>query len=184
MAGIYGWINNQWQPQYSGTAQNPNPHRPDGVQSFLPGSSYLTFKNNLPTPTYANLFTVTSKDNANAALLCLDQGLIVKKDIQAGGALFCSQGALLVGHGLTTGDDPPKITLTHSDMIFGHGDALPSTNLIPGLFFYLAQASGGYSAGYYYYGSDNQWHPGQGSAFPAGIEGCLFVNTGTIPALL
>ena len=97
IAEIYGWYSlNDWQQQSSGTVQypNPNPARSDQVLSFLPGYSYLTFKNDPVFTTYTNLFTVTSIDNDNKALLCLDQGLVVKKDIEAGGAFFSSQGAI------------------------------------------------------------------------------------------
>ena len=138
-----------------GTPQHTTNSRLDGVQSFLPGSSYLTFQGNFSgySPAYVNVFTVITPANAttNSALLCVDQGLVVKKDIEAGGILGSEQGALLLGHGLISDVDPPKISLTHSDT-------------------YLTSANG---------------YIGYGTANPqSGEEGQTFLNTGTSPNLL
>jgi hypothetical protein len=46
----------------------------------------------------------------------VDNGFIVKKDLQAGGFLASSQGALALGSGLTSQVDPPIIKLFHSNM--------------------------------------------------------------------
>jgi hypothetical protein len=48
--------------------------------------------------------------------LTTDQGLLVKKDITAGGFLSSNQGALYLGRGLTSQVDDPKIILMHSGL--------------------------------------------------------------------
>jgi hypothetical protein len=70
----------------------------------------------------ANLYLIITKD-ANDPLLATDQGLIVKKDIAAGGFLSANQGVLLLGHGLNSADEDPKIILMHSNG-FGTKDTL------------------------------------------------------------
>ena len=80
------------------------------------GSAYLIFKDNIDL-TYGSLFIVRSADDpGNNVLLSTNVGFMVQKDVQAGGFLGSDQGALMLGHGLATVNDPPKILLTHSQV--------------------------------------------------------------------
>jgi hypothetical protein len=83
------------------------------------------------TGSYLNLFLTTSKDNYNAPLLTTDQGLLVKKDIAAGGYLSSNQGALFLGSGLTSQVDPPKIVLMNADVSRLDGGGLLDIPVVP-----------------------------------------------------
>jgi hypothetical protein len=175
---IYGWMDNDWQPQYTSS-------RPDGVADFVGASCITTLGKTSDPVRVSKLFTILSSQDSNNNLLCVDQGFIVKKDISAGGILNSNQGAILLGHGLYSSTDPPKIALTHSDLMFMNGPTLPQGS--PGKFFYLTQQFDGYSPGYYYYGSDSQWHTASGSSFPQSptpVKWQLFVRTDYDPNLL
>ena len=53
------------------------------------------------------------------ALLATDVGLVVKKDIAAGGVITANQGELWLGHGQASYNDVPQIILMHSDPSYG-----------------------------------------------------------------
>jgi hypothetical protein len=80
-----------------------------------------------------NLYLIIDSDGL-APLLATDQGLVVKKDIAAGGILTSNQGILALGNGLNYIDEPPKILLMHSNG-YGNKDTL-----------YLKQFGGSVSA--------------------------------------
>ncbi len=62
------------------------------------GTNYIRFTDS--TEYTANLFAIRSTDNYNEPLIAIDRGLIIKKDITAGGFLSSNQGALALGYGL------------------------------------------------------------------------------------
>lgn len=64
-----------------------------------------------------NLFEIISDGGGSWVdpLLATDVGLVVKKDIAAGGFLSTNQGEVWIGHGRKDIVDPPKIILTHAD---------------------------------------------------------------------
>jgi hypothetical protein len=64
---------------------------------------------------YLNLFEIIST-SANAPLLVIDQGFIVKKDINAGGFVASNQGELWLGSGRADQVDIPKIILSTSSV--------------------------------------------------------------------
>lgn len=84
--------------------------------SGLPtGTSTLNFYDpNNGRQVAANLYLIITQDD-NDPLLATDQGLVVKKDIAAGGFLSSNQGVLMLGNGLNSKDEDPKIILTHSN---------------------------------------------------------------------
>lgn len=106
IAQTYGYLGEVWQP-------NLDP-RTDDVAQFENGSSFIRFSDS-ESNNFLNLFLVISSENSDNPILALNHGLLVKKDVQAGGFLGCSQGAVLLGHGLDVADDPPKITLAHAN---------------------------------------------------------------------
>ena len=69
-----------------------------------------------------NLYLIIDSDGLSP-LLATDQGLVVKKDIAAGGMLTSNQGILALGNGLNSMDEPAKIILMHSNG-FGTKDTL------------------------------------------------------------
>ncbi len=72
----------------------------------------------------ANLYLILRGDGPPYdPLLATDQGLVVKKDISAGGMLASNQGILGLGSGFTSADEPPKIWLTHTQEL-GNQDTL------------------------------------------------------------
>jgi hypothetical protein len=119
-------------------------------------------------------------------LLTTDEGMLVKKDVSAGGYLGSNQGAVMLGHGLMHAGDPPKISLTHSDLMFESEATFPTEGLYDGRFFYLTEQSGGYSPGYYYYdASASTWVSAEDSSFPNDpAKWQLFVRTDYNPHIL
>jgi hypothetical protein len=62
-----------------------------------------------------SLYVILVKDNYYTPLLAIDQGVVVKKDVSAGGFFTTQQGAVWFGHGLLSSQDVPKIILSHAD---------------------------------------------------------------------
>jgi hypothetical protein len=99
------------------------------------GSSYLTLSNNGSAP-LLNLFEVRDYDT-DAPILVMDEGLVIKKDIGAGGFVSSNQGELWLGSGRNDQLDPQKIVLTHAviSMLNGGGsmnaEAIPTYNNWP-----------------------------------------------------
>ncbi len=93
---IYGYIGGVWSP--------------GGLPT---GSSVLIFKDSTSL-NIANLFGIRSTENSDNILLSTDVGFLAQKDIQAGGFLGATQGAVLLGHGLFSATDHPKLLLTHA----------------------------------------------------------------------
>ncbi|PVX24646.1 MAG: hypothetical protein CW716_09620 [Candidatus Bathyarchaeum sp.] len=85
------------------------------IGSFDNPKNHLRFKDS-DTGHYYNIFlvTVTGDKSADDPLFVLDEGMVVKKDISAGGFVGSNQGELWLGHGRADPLDPPKIILTHS----------------------------------------------------------------------
>jgi hypothetical protein len=103
------------------------------------GTNYIRFTDS--TTLTANLFAIRSTDNYNEPLIAVDRGIIVKKDVSAGGFLASNQGALSLGYGLTSMIDPPKIWLSFSDTPIipddiDQGTSYPS-NPVKGQLLYL-----------------------------------------------
>jgi hypothetical protein len=98
---------------------------------------------------YLDLFEIIST-GTNAPLLVIDQGLIVKKDISAGGFVCSNQGELYLGSGRNDQVDVPKIILTYSDVSRLQGGGSLDVPEIP-----------------------------SGDQFPAGEKGQLFIYTPT-----
>jgi hypothetical protein len=65
----------------------------------------------------SNLYLILSLEDDGVTydpLLATDQGLVVKKDIAAGGFVSANQGVLYLGSGLNSATDEPRIILMHS----------------------------------------------------------------------
>ena len=77
------------------------------------GSSPIIFKDTTSLNT-GHWFGIRSNENFNNILLSTDVGVLVQKDVAAGGFLSSNQGAVLLGHGLLNVTDHPKILLVHS----------------------------------------------------------------------
>lgn len=121
---------------------NLGPNTSAGGGPVPTGASTVVFKNSF-AGMFLNLFEVISRDNGDSQLLMTDQGFIVKKDIQAGGFLASSQGALWLGSGLTCQADPPMIMLANSNVqgILGGGDL--DLSAVPGGWPFPSPASDG-----------------------------------------
>ena len=102
---------------------NNNEGLPTGTTA-LTGYSVLTLQDTDPSKNlFANLFLILSKDTSKnppiyTPLLAMDQGLVVKKDVSAGGFLASNQGTLYLGHGLNNPNDHPQIILSDSGIGF------------------------------------------------------------------
>ncbi len=147
------------------------------------GSSYLTLSNGDSGP-LLNLFEVRDYDT-DAPLLVLDEGLIIKKDIGAGGFVSSNQGELWLGSGRDDQLDVPKIGLRNSGVsrVSGGGPmnvpAIPEGDLFPskenGKLFKLNVQNGQYSPGTIYrcFGDEpsGQWvAKGHYTAFPGNFD--------------
>ncbi|PVX27282.1 MAG: hypothetical protein CW716_03110, partial [Candidatus Bathyarchaeum sp.] len=101
------------------------------------GLSPLQLKDN-ESNNFANIFLTISSDNYDAPIITTDQSVLVKKDISAGGFLGSNQGAVMLGSGLTSQVDDPKIMLMNSAVsrLQGGGPlglpAVPSGSSLPG----------------------------------------------------
>ncbi|MCL2642619.1 MAG: tail fiber domain-containing protein [Candidatus Bathyarchaeota archaeon] len=82
------------------------------------GESWITITDNTKTPpddANLNLFMIRSNPTGET-LFAIDNGLVVQKDIGAGGFVSANQGALYLGSGLHNQVDIPKIILNNADM--------------------------------------------------------------------
>jgi hypothetical protein len=61
-----------------------------------------------------NLFLIIS-DFSSEPLLAVDRGVVIKKDITAGGFVGSNQGTLYLGHGIHNENSKPRITLIDSE---------------------------------------------------------------------
>jgi hypothetical protein len=84
---------------------------PPGFSNY--GTSYLTLTNynDDPPSTPLNLFAITTTGTEGEPLLAIDRGLVVQKDIAAGGYISANQGELWLGSGRDDQVDVPKIIL-------------------------------------------------------------------------
>jgi hypothetical protein len=80
---------------------------------FATPNRVLRFKDNISL-NYLNHFLITNSEDDDNPLHVLDQGVVFKKDVAAGGFLSANQGMLWLGHGLNTPHDPPKIVAGHT----------------------------------------------------------------------
>jgi hypothetical protein len=114
---IWGWQNGIWQPLQSG-----------GGLTY--GNSCLTLKDTTQGngEKEAQLFLIIQQnDDEIEPLVGTNKGLVVQKDIGAGGFISSNQGALRLGSGLNWQCDYPKIELMHSGTaILSHIDPLSS----------------------------------------------------------
>jgi hypothetical protein len=106
---IKQWINNSWRDM--GSNNNGLPV----------GQAFINFHDD-DCGKETNLYLIINSYDMSP-LLAIDQGLVVKKDIAAGGMLTSNQGVLALGSGFKSIDEPPKIWLTHSQE-FGSFDTL------------------------------------------------------------
>ncbi len=101
---IYKWIGTTWAPE--GLPVDDT-------------DSKIMFKDNVDN-LVCHLLSIISVDDTHFPpwkdpLLATDVGLIVQKDIAAGGFISTQQGEVWIGHGRRTQDDVPKIILMHAD---------------------------------------------------------------------
>jgi hypothetical protein len=84
-------------------------------QMGLPlSTAAINFTDSSKTFRQANLGLLIVHDDGDSPLLATDVGLVVKKDITAGGFVGANQGELWLGHGRANSTDVPKIVLSHS----------------------------------------------------------------------
>ena len=88
-------------------------------QTGLPlSTAAINFTDSSKTFRQANLGMLIVHGDGDSPLLATDVGLVVKKDIGAGGFISTNQGAVFIGHGLDTSTDIPKIVLAHADSTY------------------------------------------------------------------
>lgn len=113
---------------------------PQGFSSR--GNSYLTLteqNDTPPTEPNINLFEITSSAEP---LLVTDRGLIVQKDIAAGGFVSSNQGEIWLGSGRDDQVDVPKIILSHSDVSRLQGGGQLNVPAVPVLSYYPTAVNG------------------------------------------
>jgi hypothetical protein len=109
--------------------------KPDGLNR---GGAYEMFRagSDEEPGVYVNLFEIIS-DTYGAPLLATDEGLVVQKDISAGGFVGSNQGELWLGSGRGDQLDVPKIVLIQSETsrVYGGGpldiDPIPASATLP-----------------------------------------------------
>ncbi len=103
---IYHWDGEEWSPEGFPASD---------------AESRVTFSDTHYSPTRkVDLFEIISEDqhenpNEIEPLLATNVGLVVQKDIAAGGFVSSNQGQLLLGHGRQSSTEPPRIILMHSE---------------------------------------------------------------------
>lgn len=123
MRRIWWFVDGHWDPYDNG---------------LNPGDSYLRLSNSAGTY-IADVFEVIcdSGNESYDALLATNRGLIVQKDIAAGGYISANQGELWLGSGREDQVDVPKIVLTQASTsrLTGGGpfsmQAVPSGTTFP-----------------------------------------------------
>ncbi|XHH07690.1 MAG: hypothetical protein ACFCUE_08900 [Candidatus Bathyarchaeia archaeon] len=81
------------------------------------GADAITFTDLSKTWRSARLGMILTVEGASP-LLATDVGLVVKKDITAGGFIGTNQGEVWIGHGQSSQDDKPKIIMMHSEQTY------------------------------------------------------------------
>lgn len=102
---IYKWDNGNWAPE--------------GLPAFDTDSK-IVFKDNAEG-LYGHLFSIISTNDdppEKDPLVVTDLGLVVQKDIAAGGFISTNQGEIWIGHGRHTSTDPPRIILMHTSPFY------------------------------------------------------------------
>lgn len=94
----------------------------DAKDNTLPmGDAYLRFKNTIVgNENYGNLGIIFSSMEPTNPILYWSDGLMIKKDVTAGGFLGANQGALFLGSGLDGQSDMPQIILMHSGSLYNY----------------------------------------------------------------
>jgi hypothetical protein len=166
---IWGWKDGIWQPM-----------QPGGGLSY--GESFLTLKDTTQGngEKEAQLFLIIQQnDNEIEPLVGTNKGLVVQKDIGAGGILTSNQGALVLGSGFNWQLDTPTIYVTAGSMLsnIAYGNSLPSSGAslpgshVNGQVFVLTSTNP-----YQLYESDGaQWK------YVGKADGALFKYTGETP---
>jgi hypothetical protein len=99
---IYQKIDGQWR--FIGSNKTGLPLSADAIN----------FTDYSKTWRQANLGLLLVSDTGSSPILGTDAGLVVKKDITAGGFVGANQGELWLGHGRENYLSPPRIVLMHS----------------------------------------------------------------------
>lgn len=97
------------------------------------GDSYLTLteqNDDPPSSPNVNLFEILS-EGTSEPLLVTDRGLVVQKDIAAGGYISANQGELWVGSGRDDQVDVPKIILTNASISRLQGGGIYNVPAVP-----------------------------------------------------
>ncbi len=98
-----------------------------GDVNVLKNSSYLTVKDTAKKVS-SSAFLVTSKDNHDAPILTITEGLMIEKDLMVGGFVDSGQGALFLNYGLKGRpllSTPPLISLMSSSIPYPFGETFP-----------------------------------------------------------
>jgi len=91
---------------------------PDGLE---PDDSFLNFRDSDENKEKQFFLITESQDDEIEPLLATNTGLVVQKDIGAGGFLTSNQGELWLGSGRADQVDVPKIVLMHSGKLRTEG---------------------------------------------------------------
>jgi hypothetical protein len=125
VSAIWGWKDGIWQPM-----------QPGGGLSY--GESFITLKDTTQAngQKSAQLFLIIQQnDDEIEPLVGTNKGLVVQKDIAAGGILSSNQGALVLGSGFNWQLDTPTIYVTAGSMLanIAYGNSLPASGAsLPG----------------------------------------------------
>ncbi|MCW4016644.1 MAG: zinc ribbon domain-containing protein [Candidatus Bathyarchaeota archaeon] len=110
---IYGFEDGMWNPE-----------------GFTPGHSYITFWSAIGAGAETQLFVIEDEQD-NEPILTTNRGLVVQKDIAAGGFVSANQGELWLGSGRDDQVDVPKIILSNSNVSRLDGGGLLDIPPIP-----------------------------------------------------
>ena len=136
---IWEWINGLWTP--------------DG-KTIPTGDSYLRFWDTEDSQYVDLSLLIDTDEDPVAPLLAISQGVIVKKDLAAGGFLSSNQGVLALGSRMNHTFDPPHIWLFHSELPARDGieerDTIPSSPETGQMFVYTGSTGGGWTADHLY----------------------------------
>lgn len=97
IAAIYKWNGTTWAPEGFNSLNNALIFRDTNCEN------------------YVKVFPIISTQSNDDPLLVIDQGLVVKKDITAGGFIGANQGPCALGHGEFYSTEPPHIWLIHAN---------------------------------------------------------------------